>query len=234
MSKICACFCYPFVKPKEPCNLVMFCETKPAIPEDEFLDYLKRCMEYAKAYHVYLLPGRFILKKRLCLCLITPQGKPALLQKATQLNLLHHSTLKPAGSIQVAETEFGKIALMVDVDIFHPEAARAAAMQGAEILLASQFYDLYDWNPARSISGCWDMAQQNQIAVLGVSNMNCCVCAPCSITQDGSGFILSTCSEFPALATVYPHKITKLREQDDLLQSINPEFCARYFSQLDR
>ena len=94
MSKINVCFSYPFVKPKEPANLVIFCEGNAAVPERELPRYLKQAMDYAKAYQVYLVPGRFVLKGRLCMTLLSPAGKPVALQKACHLNLLHHASLE--------------------------------------------------------------------------------------------------------------------------------------------
>lgn len=232
MSKINVCFSYPFVKPKEPSSLVLFCEARDAVPEDEVKDYIKKCMHYAKTYHVHLLPGPFILQNRLCLCLFGSDGKPLVIQKATYLNLLHHAALDPADRIQVVDTEFGAVSLLAGVDVFHPEVARAAVLQGAQVLLSSSYYELYDLNPMRDLSGCWAMAQENQVPVIGVSNLNCCVCAPCSVTQNGSGFILAPQTVFPALATVYPHKTEKLREQMDLTGMINRAFIERYHAQL--
>lgn len=196
--------------------------------------YLRHSMEYAKSYQVYLVPGPFILKDRLCLCLISPQGKPLAIQKATHLNLLHHASLGTDDTLQVISTGLGKLALLCDVDIFHPEVARSAVMQGAEVLISVQYYDLYDLNELRVRSGSWEMAQENQVPVINVSNQNCCIAAPCSVTQDHSGYILPPQTSFPALATVYPHKTQKLREEKDLLSYLNPEFCARYFPQLNR
>ena len=71
----------------------MFCESRPAIPEEEGAEYLKRCAQYARHAKVYLVPGLFILRERLCSCLISPQGKLLALQQATCLNLLQHPTL---------------------------------------------------------------------------------------------------------------------------------------------
>lgn len=232
MSKVTVCFCYPFVKPREPSTLVLFCEPRDAVPEDEVHDYLKKCMAYAKNYSVHLMSSPFIMQGRLCLCLFDDGGRPLAIQKATHLNLLHHAALDPGGAIQVADTSFGKVALLAGVDVFHPEVARAAVMQGAEILLCAEFFDLYDLNPIRDMSGCWSAAQENQVHVAGVSNQNCCVCAPCPVTQNGSGFILAPQNAFPAIAVFYTHKTQKLQQELYLPGTLNPEFCARYAAQL--
>ncbi len=232
MSKINACFCYPFVKPKEPSNLVLFCEAHDSIPEAEARDYLSRCRQYAKTYHVYLTAGPFIIQNRLCLCLLDPDGHPLAIQKATYLNLLHHAALDPADRIQVIKTELGSLSLLPGVDVFHPEVSRAAVLQGAEVLLSVAFLDAYDLNPIRSMSGCWAAAQANQVPVLGVSNVDCCVAAPCSLTNNSSGFILAPQTAFPALATVYPHKTNRLREEESLPARLNPAFIDRYRAQL--
>jgi predicted amidohydrolase len=234
VSKISACFSYSFVKPKQPANLVMFCETRPAIPEEEGAEYLKKCAQYARHSRVYLVPGLFILRERLCSCLISPEGKVIALQKASYPNLLQHPNLGGGEKIHVFDSEFGRIALLVDVDIFHPEAVRCAAMQGAEVLFATQYFDLYDLTLPRLRSGCWAMAQEHQLPILMVSNQNCCVCAPAPATSDKDGYILPPTAEFPALATVYPHKSAKVRQQSGLLPSLNAEFCARYSAQLGR
>lgn len=232
MPRIATCFCYSFVKPKEPADLVMFCESRSAVAKEDAMLYLKRSMEYAKLYHVYLLPGPFILQDYLCLCLISPEGKPIALQKAIYVNVLHHAGLHTADEIEVFSTPLGRISLLPDVDIFHPEVARSAAMQGAEVLLTAQYYDLYDLNPLRTMSGAWEMAQENQISVIAVSNQNCCVCAPAAATNDNSGFVLQPQTTFPVLATLYPHKSQKVRDSADLLSQLNEGFCTRYAAQL--
>lgn len=234
MSKLSVCFCYSFVKPKQPANFVMFCETRPAIPEEEGAEYLKRCAQYARHSRVYLVPGLFILRGRLCSCLLSPEGKLLAVQKAAYLNLLQHPDLKAGEKIDVFSTEFGKTALLTDVDLFHPEAVRCAAMQGAELLLAVSYFDLYDLTLPRLRSGCWAMAQEHQLPVLMASNQSCCIAAPCPATAEGDGYILPPTSELPALATVYPHKSAKVRQQGALLSALNPDFCLRYSAQLGR
>ncbi|MCI8442106.1 MAG: hypothetical protein HFG27_06215 [Provencibacterium sp.] len=232
MSKLSVCFCYSFVKPKQPTNFVIFSETRPAIPEEEGAEYLKRCAQYARHSRVYLLPGLFVLHGQLCSCLLSPEGKLLAVQRAAYLNLLQHPDLKTGEKIDVFDTEFGKLALLTDVDLFHPEAVRCAAMQGAQLLLSVQYFDPYDLTAARLRSGCWAMAQEHQLPILMTSNQGCCICAPCPATAGGDGFILPLTSELPALATVYPHKSAKVRQQSGLLPLLNPDFCQRYSAQL--
>lgn len=232
LSKISACFCYSFIRPKQPANFVLFCEQRPAIPEEEGADYLKRCARYARHSKVYLVPGLFILKNRLCACLISPQGKLLAVQQAAYLNLLQHPDLESGDQIQVFDTEFGRLALMVDVDLFHPEAVRCAAMQGAQAIIATQYFEPYDLTLPRLRSGCWAMAQEHQLPILMTSNQLCAVAAPAPATEQKDGFLLAPTNALPALATVYPHKSAKAREQQPLLPALNAEFCMRYASQL--
>lgn len=234
MSSLSVCFCPSFTKPTPPASLVVFYESHPAVPESKVREYLKYAMDYARVHKVYLVTGRFVLQKRLCLCLISPEGHPLGIQKATHLNLLHHGALEPGDSISVIDTELGRFALAVDVDIFHPEVTRAAALQGAEVVVSSQYFDLYDLSPTRIMSGCWDMAQQNQLPVISINNQSCCVCAPCLATPDGSGFILPITSQVPASASLDPQSIKKSVESVDILQFLNPDFCSRHMPQLDR
>lgn len=232
MSKINVCFCYPFTKPKEPVNLVLFREVRNAIPEEAVREYISLCRQYAKTYHVYLVTGSFVLEKKLCICLIDPEGKPLVVQKASYLNPLQHPSLEPGSRIQVVQTELGALSLLAGVDVFHPETARAAVMQGAETLISVTYYEPYDLNTTREMSGCWAAAQSNRVHVIGVSNLDCCVCAPCAATNDKSEFVLAPQSEFPAVATVYPHKTGKLQEKYSLSAQLNPSFISRYASQL--
>ena len=111
---------------------------------------------------------------------------------------------------------------------------RCAAAQGAQALIATQYFDLYDLTLPRLRSGCWAMAQEHQLSILMASNQSCCVSAPCPATAQGDGYLLAPTNELPALATVYPHKSDKARQQNDLLALLNPEFCARYSTQLGR
>lgn len=233
MSKFPICFCAPFSRPRRPAELVVFCDSRPFVLQQEVRGYLKGAMDYARAHSVYLVTERFVMQRRLCLCLISPDGKPLGIQKATHLNILYQDVMAADRTISLFDTAFGRLFLCVDVDVFYPEVMRAAALKGADIAICSQFIELYDFNLSRIMSGCWDMAQQNQLMVAAAVNQSACVCMPCPATADESGFVLPLTSSLPANAFVYPHKLHKLREQADVLGAINPDFCARHLPQLD-
>ena len=131
--------------PPEGSDLVVFCDSTNYVADYDSNEALLKTSRYAKHHKVYTVSRRFIADDYICLAMFAPDGSPLAAQRATHLNLDYRGRLRRDDSIEVFDTPFGKIALLVDVDINMPQVPRAAVLSGAEILIASQFVQLFDF-----------------------------------------------------------------------------------------
>ncbi len=111
----------------------------PALPHP-FLDTMR---ELAKEHRVYLIPGSFVAKAengrvKNTAVLIDRQGE--IVARYDKVHLMaaagcdESSWCAPGDHLTVADTDFGRIGLMVCYDLRFPEQARSMCLQGAEIL----------------------------------------------------------------------------------------------------
>ena len=187
----------PFLSPAWGSNLAVFSsETGLPVAESAVQEYLRRACKYAAHYGVYLVPERFLLQGHQCMCLIGPDGRIAGAQQALFL-----SPQTPRGKrgtdIMVVDTEFGGVALCVDVDIYRPEVARIAATKGAQLFIVSQFIDSGDYHSGMVLSGCWNAAQGANLFVVDTCNQFHCVCAPLALTPHKDGFLCQPSLKMP-------------------------------------
>lgn len=194
----------PFTSPAWGSNFVVFASGE-AVAEDSAKDYIGRLCKYARSHEVYLVSDRFWLQENLCLCLISPEGKPLGLQRAlyfyTGVEGRRHDALDVIG------TEFGRILLCVDVDIYHPEIARIAGGMGVQYIVCSQYIDDEDYNSSMVITGAWNAAQSSSLYVIDACNQFSCVCAPLGITKHGDGFVASPSLHMPLTAKLQAERL---------------------------
>ncbi len=69
------CIARPWEPPLPGAELVLFADPDSYTAEAELKEMLTTAMRYAKRHKVYVVPGRFSVSRRLCLCLIGPDGK---------------------------------------------------------------------------------------------------------------------------------------------------------------
>lgn len=198
----------PFTSPAWGSNFVVFASGE-AVADDSAKDYITRLCKYARKHEVYLVSDRFWLQDYLCLCLISPEGKPLGLQRAlyfyTGIEGQRHD------SLEVINTEFGGVLLCVDVDIYRPEIARIAEGMGVQYLIASQYIDDEDYNSSMVITGAWNAAQSSHLYVIDACNQFSCVCAPLVLTTHGDGFIASPSLHMPLTAKLKTDKLRELK-----------------------
>lgn len=203
------CITPPFGKPKQLSELVIFSDVKSYIPEWDTRDYLNACRKYAAENHVYLVPSRFVVDNVLYLCLFSPQGEILGIQGATHRNLYNQAQFSQYDKIETIQTPIGNIFLCVDVDIYHPQVVRVARMKGAQLIIASQFIDSYQLSRHMLTTGIWNAAQSNGVYVVGCCNCFSAVAAPCSLTEDESGYLVSPTSSHSLFAKLYLDKLAR-------------------------
>jgi predicted amidohydrolase len=82
--------------------------------------------------------------------MLSPEGEPVGMQCATSLHLSLRAELETEDEIHLFSTGLGTVALCVDVDINAPAYARLARAKGAQLLIASQYIPVYDYNACRA------------------------------------------------------------------------------------
>ncbi|WMJ82781.1 nitrilase-related carbon-nitrogen hydrolase [Oscillospiraceae bacterium LTW-04] len=163
----------PTLTPPPPgAQLVIFSDQRNYVAEIDSSMMLAAASRYAVRHNVYLVPERFIAANYLCLCMLSPTGEVIGVQRATHLNLgLREHNFFRDDKIQAFDTPFGKIALLVDVDIYMPQVVRAAVMDGATLLLSSQFIQLYDFFEDRIRYGAINAALSNGVQVVAAAGL---------------------------------------------------------------
>lgn len=167
------------VRPPEGAELVVLADSNSYVSESLAPQFLAAAARYAKKYGVWLVSQRFLANDSLCLCLLSPDGKPVGVSRATHLNLDYRSLrLHRADEIEVFDTDIGKIAMLVDVDIQMPHVVRQAALKGAEIIVASQFIQPYDFFEDRVVLGAKSAVGSNGVPVVAAVGSRGVIAAP--------------------------------------------------------
>ncbi|MEG2174529.1 MAG: hypothetical protein RR135_03460 [Oscillospiraceae bacterium] len=188
----------PAAPPPEETELAIFSDSRNYVAEYDSGQALSTAAHYAKRYGVYVLPERFIAQDYLCLCMLAPDGTPLGAQQAIHLNLDYRGRFHRADAIEPFDTPFGRVALLVDIDVNLPQVSRAAAVAGAELLLCSQFIQPYDFFEDRVRTGALSAACSNGLALAGAIGAG-------GIIADGQGTALAGYSEMlPITARLTP------------------------------
>ena len=182
--------------PPKGAQLVMFCDPKSYVAQYDSKQMLSAAARYAKRHGVFLVPELFAAADYLCMCLFSPQGEVLGAQRAIHLNLDYRGIFYRDNEVSLIETPFGKVALLVDVDVNKPQVARAAVAGGANLLLSTQYIHIFDFFEDRITCGAVNAAHSNRVAVASASNHG-------GIIIDGSGEVLSGFSEdYPLISTI--------------------------------
>ena len=186
--------------PPKGTDLVIFADPRSYVAELDSHQMLAAAARYAVRHKVYLVPERFIAAGSLCLCMLAPDGSVLGVQRACHLNVsMRQLNLTRADEITPFDTPLGRIALLVDVDINMPQASRAAALGGAELIISSQYMPLYDFFDDRINYGPVNAARSNGVAVISAIDMG-------GVAVNAHGDIIANYSEnLPILSVVAPH-----------------------------
>ncbi len=178
MNKLTVCITEPLTVPLPGAQLVVFSDLGNYLSTPDLKKMLGAAVRYAKKHQIYLVPGRFVVQEKLCLCLIGPDGQVLGGQSAVHLNLNYRGQFTRSEELSLIETPFGKIALMVDVDINYPQMVCRAAELGAGLIISSQYIQLYDFHNGRVDQAAVNAAQSGGVHVVAVTNAGSAVVGP--------------------------------------------------------
>jgi predicted amidohydrolase len=144
---------------------------------------------FAKGSGAWVATGPFADGGFLEGLLYSPDGSIALRQKAITLNKRRFPELQASTDLGVAETPFGRVALVIDTDAYHGEVSRALCLLGAEILVFLRLPEARDDSAALELAGPWQQVQQNCVYGIDAAIGHSAILGPCCATEDLSGFI---------------------------------------------
>ncbi|MFP4661850.1 MAG: nitrilase-related carbon-nitrogen hydrolase [Halanaerobiales bacterium] len=178
-------------------------------------------------FSVYLSPGVLLDTEGdniyLSSVLLNPEGEVILKQKqlfiCSSLRFTRN-ILKAGKNINYAETDLGKIGLMLGSDCWHPEVGRVMALENVDLVIAvnslsnfcanlsnERLFNDIRGNPWQQLAGVWSQVQQNQFFALeaSVDGQNL-IHAPCEITQYRTGILAPVGTEKSAkLKSIEPY-----------------------------
>lgn len=138
-----------FMPPPQDTNLVVFADEKNYIAHYDTPKLLSSAIRYAKEYNVHVVTDCFVSEDYLCMCMIDPQGEAVIGQRGIYQNLSYRGLFRKSAELSVTDTPFGKVCLLVDVDINYPQILRAAQLKGAQLIIANAFIQVYDFYDER-------------------------------------------------------------------------------------
>jgi hypothetical protein len=233
MKTILAAITSPDIEPIPAARLIVFPGADAATVRDRKANiFLGQAAAHARQSGAYLVPGLYIKNEALCLCLLDPDGRLLLEQPATHLNPSWAGDLRRGDEITLAETDFGKLALVPDVDVYKGEVLRIAALQGAEIVVSVQVIPETDYSREMILAGAWQQAQQNCLYLLTANNCNASVIGPCDTTADHSGFLAEISNRYPLQAELSAEKRLAAYKSFPVFKSLNPRLYRNHLEEL--
>jgi len=193
---------------------------------------LERAAATARRCNAYVVPGLYVKDGGLCLGLVAPDGTLVLEQRATHLNRAWAGDLRRADTIVLADTPFGRLALVPDVDVYKGEVLRIAALQGAEVAVCVQVLPPQDYSEAMVLAGAWQQAQQNCLYIVSVSDQHACLLGPCDTASDHSGFLTHPGDPLPQRAELSAEKRLAAYKTFPVFQSLNPRLYRNHLDEL--
>lgn len=224
-----------FQSPSPDARLVFFCDEE-IIHSSRLAvhKHLQLCSEYAQKHSLYLVSGLLEHNENLCLCLFGPDGRMLCRQPALHLSMAMAARIKPGDRMQVTHTQLGNLALCVDVDVFHPQCARAAALKGADLLLSVQHLDPVDDTPERLMCSVWNAAQTNNLYVINLSGRSTTVTCPAPLTRHQDGYLVRRTSCVPTRFALNVDRLDEVRAGFPLLERVNTQLMQGHAQELRR
>jgi hypothetical protein len=233
MKTILAAIGGPDLEPDPAARLVVFPGAEAAAVRARAASaFLEESAAWARRRGVYVVPGLYVKDEALCLCLLDPDGRLLLEQRATHLNPSWAGDLRRGDEIQVAGTLLGKLALCADVDVYKGEVLRIAALQGAEIVVSVQVIREQDYSREMVLAGAWQQAQQNCLYLLNANNLNASMIGPCGTTADQSGFLVEISDRYPLQAELSAEKRLAAYRVFPVFKSLNPRLYRNHLEEL--
>lgn len=153
--------------PPKGSELVVFADPRSYVAEIDSHQMLAAAARYAIKHKVYLVPERFVAANSLCLCMLSPDGSVLGVSRACHLNvILRQNNFSRYNAVEPFDTPFGRVALVVDVDINMPQIIRSAVLQGTSLIISSQHIPLYDFNQNRLDYGIVNAAATNGVQII--------------------------------------------------------------------
>lgn len=193
--------------------------------------------ELARAHGVWLCPGTWLDDDGHHVSgIFRPDGTVAAVQPQT--HLAPGERYVPGAQLELAETPWGSIGMLVGRDAWVPEVARILTRLGARLLLAPVAgRDPYsEWD---QIAGTWAQVQQNQVFAAEAGwvgdghSGRAAVMAPCEMTDGLTGY-LARPDDGPAVAALDETGRQAVLQSYDILGLQNPELYRRYLPALYR
>ena len=224
----------PFQPPSNSeVQLVLFAEDGVHADLAETGEYLSRCAHYAIRHKLYLATGLFLYDSTLCICLLGPDGMPVLRQGSICPPAQGEGG-QTADRVEVVPTRLGNLCLCVGEDILHPQVLRAAALKGADLVLAVQQLDPAAETPCMRLFSAWDAAQTNNLYVIHYAAGKVSVCCPAGVTRAGDGWLVRPTDGLPVHFGLNMARLDEVRQQFQLLEGLNPELAQHYAMELGR
>lgn len=181
--------------PPKGTDLVVFADPRNYVAEIDSAQMLASAARYAVRHKVYLVPERFVAANYLCMCMLSPTGSVIGVQQAAHLNVgMRQYNFLRSDNIGTFATPFGRVSLLVDVDINMPQCARAAVTSGATLLVSSQFMPIYDFFEDRLNYGIVNAARSNGVQVIAA------IGAGGAVVNTNGHFISKYSESFPIAA----------------------------------
>ena len=178
------CVCHLYDQPQPSTDLVIVPPEKRYMQEWEAKTFLEKAADFASNHGVYTLSPMFSLHDNIAVCLVNPQGRPSLIQRACHLSPEIASAYSEADKLFTVLTPFGKLLITVDVDIYDPSLTHLATEEDCSAIIAVQYISDLDFSKERILFGAWRASQQTGLSVINVTNQGHCVTAPCKSAAD--------------------------------------------------
>lgn len=178
------CVCHLYDQPQPSTDLVIVPPEKRYMQEWEAKTFLEKAAAFASNHGVYTLSPMFSLHDNIAVCLVNPQGRPSLIQRACHLSPEIASAYSEADKLFTVLTPFGKLLITVDVDIYDPSLTHLATEEDCSAIIAVQYISDLDFSKERILFGAWRASQQTGLSVINVTNQGHCVTAPCKSAPD--------------------------------------------------
>jgi len=173
--------------------------------------------------------------------LFDPDGRVVLRQAQTHTTSWEREWgLVNSTTLEVGETAFGRVGLVIGTDAWYPEVSRILTLKGADVLLAPTALR-EPYNYWHQVSGMWQEIQQNQVFGIEASLTGTAgrvrfagrsgVFGPVEITPGHSGYyyqLESATRPGIAIGTFdFPARRRLAEEEYDLLSELNPDLYEK-------